>query len=483
MRRLAACGARMARRWLAGVLAAFGSLAAPGALAQNVDPILVQQFDPRDFNLTEILLIQIGLGSTGDYTALYDGAWGPRSQAALEQFSERELEINWAPNPVAALAGLRGARYVEQYGFQYAYVDSVPASVFVPTRILSRVADKGFHARWSDASGGFGVLIGDTSDYQAMHADFIETFGEPDYTIRRDARWVTVVTSTDGVMSYVRTDRVQGHWVTFSVVVADPELHSIGRAVAAGYYVDGRRSLAGATPRLDAIYAALDAYDGTETTSAPPPEQTPRYEDAGSGTGFFVGPRDVVTNEHVVRGCARIETLDGRSYTLLEVDAALDLALLRAPTRSEAWLSLASGSGVRLGQEVYVVGYPFFDVLTRDVSATRGVASSLTGLGGDATRFTLTAPVQPGNSGGPVIDLRGHVVGVVVSRASESGVREATGATPQNINYAISLASLRRFLVGTGGKYRIAPAGAAAQAIDGLPPEIASAVAPILCYQ
>ncbi len=481
------------------VVVSIAVAAPPASRAQDIDPILLEPFDPDRFNFTEKLWIQIGLGARGDYGALFDGQWGPISQAALEAFSLREFELGWASNPVAALAAEEGRRFVERFGFGYDFVASGPASVFVPRRLVSPSESEGYDMFWSDGADSLQIGFTRFEDYQYLHESLVETLGAAEYRIRRDGRWVTSVATANGVFAYLRSDRIDGRWSTLVVLSGDPAALPVARAIASGYHAGpARRSLAGGTPFVDRILAALDAFDpdaapSPSTAATQPPGSganaaaeppRPAHPDAvGSGSGFFVNPGDVVTNNHVIIGCGRLETTDGGAYSILLADPRLDLALLRAPSPSTVWLRLSPEASVRLGQEVYTAGYPFFDILTRDLSVTRGVASSLTGLGGDADRFTLTAPVQPGNSGGPVLDRRGAVVGVVVARASDAAILEATGAAPQNINYAVDLPALRSFLGRAGVKHQTAPTGGPPVAGDGLPPEISAAVVPILCVE
>ncbi len=77
-------------------------------------------------------------------------------------------------------------------------------------------------------------------------------------------------------------------------------------------------------------------------------------------------------------------------------------------------------------------------LLSSDLNVTTGVVSALAGPGNNRRLIQITAPIQPGNSGGPVLDQSGHVVGVVVARLDALKLVQRTGRLPQNVNFAIS---------------------------------------------
>jgi S1-C subfamily serine protease len=106
-------------------------------------------------------------------------------------------------------------------------------------------------------------------------------------------------------------------------------------------------------------------------------------------------------------------------------------------------------------------GYPLGDLIGSGLKITSGVVSGLAGPGGDRGLFQLSAPIQPGNSGGPVIDADGALIGVTDAKLDEIKVAEATGVFPQNINFAVPVTVLASFLDENGVAYRAAGAAAA----------------------
>lgn len=147
---------------------------------------------------------------------------------------------------------------------------------------------------------------------------------------------------------------------------------------------------------------------------------------AKTGSGFFVAPKRIATNLHVISGYSRIEavTLDGTRYPVVSatVDAAHDLAILDCPTATKApILPLGDPMQVAIGQAVVAAGSPLGmqgTISTGIVSAKREIKGALV--------IQTTAPVSPGSSGGPLLDDRGHVIGVN-SFMAEGG---------QNLNFA-----------------------------------------------
>ena len=168
-----------------------------------------------------------------------------------------------------------------------------------------------------------------------------------------------------------------------------------------------------------------------------------------SGTAFAVAPGLLVTNQHVVDGCASVEVVasDGRrTGAVVDADALIDLALIRVTALKGATARLRSPRNVRLGEAVMVFGFPLSGSLSSGGNFTSGLVSALRGLRDAAGEIQITAPVQPGNSGGPVLDASGLVVGVVQAKLDALRTAIKTGDIPQNVNFAVSLDVLAEFL-------------------------------------
>jgi S1-C subfamily serine protease len=168
-----------------------------------------------------------------------------------------------------------------------------------------------------------------------------------------------------------------------------------------------------------------------------------------SGTGFFITEDGyLITNEHVAGKGAQVRLVTAAgllSAKVVKVDAGNDLALLKAEGKFSA-LPVAASRAVKLGSTVATVGFPNIGLQGFAPKLAKGEIASLSGAGDDARYFQISVPVQPGNSGGALVDEHGNVVGVVAAKLSASAAFKATGALPENVNYAIKSSYLLSFL-------------------------------------
>lgn len=211
--------------------------------------------------------------------------------------------------------------------------------------------------------------------------------------------------------------------------------------------------------------AATAARPGPVPT---PPEALPRPGVRGStGTGFLVAGERVMTNRHVVDNCSRVLVRgpDGRNHAATppaRTDATLDLALLAVPGLTGPVLAFRQGPPVRRGEGVIAYGYPLTGLLSSDAKLTRGEINGLAGLRDNPDQFQISAPVQPGNSGGPLLDMQGNIVGIVVSKLNAQAVAGRTGDIAQNINFAVKGERAAAFLRAAG----VTPAAATSSGPD-----------------
>jgi peptidoglycan-N-acetylglucosamine deacetylase len=168
-----------------------------------------------------------------------------------------------------------------------------------------------------------------------------------------------------------------------------------------------------------------------------------------SGTAFSVAPELLITNRHVVSGCSSVEVIspDGRRTGSIEAaDADIDLAILRVKGLTGTTAKLRGPNDVFLGEPVLVFGYPLTGQLSSGGNFTSGLVSALRGLRDSANHLQITSPIQPGNSGGPLMDSSGLVIGVIQSKLDPLKEAKLTGDIPQNVNFAISLKAVTQFL-------------------------------------
>ncbi|MBO1075835.1 trypsin-like peptidase domain-containing protein [Roseomonas marmotae] len=206
-----------------------------------------------------------------------------------------------------------------------------------------------------------------------------------------------------------------------------------------------------ATPRVVLEPGDVRGVAQSRPTQPAPGQPNPKARSVSSGTGFVVAADRVLTNQHVVAGCDRvfIRTADGRMLPAVppaKVDAALDLSLLTVPGNPGPALAFRAGPAVRRGEGVVAYGFPLPGLLSSDPKLTRGEVNGLNGLGDNPSQYQISAPVQPGNSGGPLLDLQGNIVGVVVSKLNAGAVSRRTGDIAQNINFAVKGTAAADFL-------------------------------------
>lgn len=217
---------------------------------------------------------------------------------------------------------------------------------------------------------------------------------------------------------------------------------------------------------LWSLWALLSAAAAAGPTAnpAPPsaPSETPAPRETQQGTGFVVSREGhVVTAYHVIKGKA--EVMVGpmpngrwRKAVVLRTDESLDLALLRIDLQVDP-LPLSDWTDVPMGLEALVVGYPLPKVQGPTRKITQGIVNGDRKTGGVLGDFQLSAEVQKGNSGGPVLAPDGTVIGVVRAKLNALSVAEKTRDLPQNVNYALKSTPLIGFLKGAGVTFEQRP--------------------------
>lgn len=203
---------------------------------------------------------------------------------------------------------------------------------------------------------------------------------------------------------------------------------------------------------------------------------------SSSGTGFFVNAEGwVLTNAHVLESCSRVSVSDYGDGTDIKLDRQNDLGLLK----------VVSGKGIqplrfrqpapRLGDDIVAFGYPLAGFLSDSLKVTTGNINSLGGLDNDTRYLQISAPLQPGNSGGPVMDRSGAVLGISTAVLGQT-FAGATGILPQNVNFAIRSNVAELFLQSRGVEYDHASADKETLSTADLSDLAIPSVVQILCY-
>jgi S1-C subfamily serine protease len=195
-----------------------------------------------------------------------------------------------------------------------------------------------------------------------------------------------------------------------------------------------------------------EKYIGQSTEAsgtAPGGQQLPATRSTGSG--FFITRQShLLTNAHVVDGCKVLTVAQpGGSpvpATAVATDKENDLAILLTASPPAAIAPLRGTRPVRPGEAVVAYGFPLTGRLSSGGVVTTGTVSALTGVRDDTRYLQISVPIQPGNSGGPLMDTTGSVVGVTTATLTA----RASGTSPQNVNFAIKADVVRTFLASSG---------------------------------
>ncbi len=159
-----------------------------------------------------------------------------------------------------------------------------------------------------------------------------------------------------------------------------------------------------------------------------------------SGSGAIISPSGyVLTAAHVVADALRIVVITEQGpkpATVARIDKSNDLAVLKIAGGNYVALPVAPSRAIRLGQPVATIGFPNIGIQGFSPKLTRGEISSINGAGDDPRNWQISVPVQPGNSGGPLLDENGNLIGVVLAKLGLKAA-EVTGDLPQNVGYAV----------------------------------------------
>ena len=177
------------------------------------------------------------------------------------------------------------------------------------------------------------------------------------------------------------------------------------------------------------------------------------------GSGVVIGSQgEILTNAHVVRECTGITVRppSGSSFTahVIARDDKNDLAAVSGSSSLSARAVFRDGAPVRAGEAVVAMGYPLSGLLAATANLSSGSISALAGLRNDQRYLQISAPVQPGNSGGPLLDSSGHLIGIVSAKLNAALVAAYTGDIPQNVNFALKAEVAQAFLDSKAIAYR-----------------------------
>jgi serine protease Do len=386
----------------------------------------------------ERIVIQLLLIFTGDYVAIVDAAFGKRTYDALRQF---QLKHNENPDGVLSERELRllwdqGGSVMEKVGFEFRDDLSTGITLGIPESLFVSMEPTERGTRWIDKNGIIELETLRIPQFETSYEQLYRRLAAENSNRRIEYKFFRnnnfIVSGTNrGKKFYLRMFRTRSDTRGFSLAW-DGEVGALMDRVSV------------------AMSNSLSFYDGSEAARSPqiknqtppvssvvpPPKTTPQNRSSGSGY-FVTADGHVGTNHHVIEECASIRVAGHGPARLVKVDATNDLAIIQVETTKSHTVAKFRSAPVRRGEEIFVLGFPFSDLLGNNLTISEGIVSSLAGIGGDVRNFHLSAPVQPGNSGGPVLDASGDLVGTVVAKLDAMKTLELAGTLPENVNFAV----------------------------------------------
>ncbi len=342
-----------------------------------------------------------------------------RGQGVPQDYTEA---VKWLTK--AAEQGDAAAQW--SLGEWYIFGEGVPQDYTEAVKWLTKAAEQGYAA--AQFSLGEKYIFG-----EGVPKDYTEA-----------AKWLTKAAEQGdagaqgnlGVMYYngqgVLEDYAEGYkWVLLAAMngldAAQKAKDILRKRMTASQIEDGRR-------RAKEFVAEQDRRSKQGRQDTPNINIT--------ATGFLITPDGyLLTACHAVaKTVRRIKIFyQGRTYAaqVISKDESTDAALLRIEGTGFTCLPFVSNAAVKTGDAVFTVGFPQVDIQGVEPKFTEGSVSSLSGLAGSLRFLQISVPIQPGNSGGPLVNEKGEVVGLIVSRLDDVAALMATGAVPQTVNYAL----------------------------------------------
>ena len=236
-----------------------------------------------------------------------------------------------------------------------------------------------------------------------------------------------------------------------------------GKGTAAALTAYNRQNLKGAdlskSTNVSKLMTAVLALKPSPTPKpkviqTDPPDKT--YKVA-SGTGFYVSSQGhIITNHHVIDGCKDMKVHSkGKVLETIKIadDIRNDLALLKIEEAPAHVFALSQKSPFPL-QDIIVAGYPFGDRVSSTLKFTQGIVSSIAGLSNDYSQIQIDAALQPGNSGGPIMDEFGNIVAVAVAKLSLKKILKDYGVVPENTNFGVKASAVKNLMEGNGVQFK-----------------------------
>jgi hypothetical protein len=367
----------------------------------------------------------------GDVGAQFTLAWKFETGEGVPQ--NYDEAINWYRK--AADQGDASAQF--NLGFIYRTGEGVPTNDVEAVKWWHKAAEQGFaRAQW-ELGTAYGTGFGVKRDYTEAIKWFRRAAEQGD-AVAQYKLGISYQKGYGAAKNYIEAYR----WSSLAAAQGDDNarrfLNSIEQSMTQEQISEAQRLAAAFVPRKEA--PGLNSNLGSPVITDSP---------TVTGTGFFITDDGyLISNYHVVKDATKVRLLTGAGLIdakVVQVDAANDLALLKADGRFAPLPIAASRTGL-LGGTVATVGFPDIGLQGFAPKLAKGEIASLSGAGDDPRYFQISVPVQPGNSGGALVDERGNVIGIVSAKLDAGAALAASGALPENVNYAVKSSLLLSFL-------------------------------------
>lgn len=414
------------------------------------------------------LEITLGLIGTGDFAGLLDFGFTRRfynSIVAFEHRSGLEADGVLTSYEVSKL-GAEAEPFFGILGAEYRRHPTSGAMLFVPRGLFDKEEPTKFGIAYEREDGRMSLSFDTYTESEKPFTQLYQQFATPNsrrsisYQLLKSGYFVVSGRFRDRNF-YTWMSAIPGGSTGFTLAWADDASNIGGRA----------------SVLLANTFMPFPPKEGEQSASAPPASPppassapTPPAEErpaSSSGTGFKVTSQGhFLTNYHVAGRCKSLVLRKTGEFAtpaeLVAKDELNDLALIRATKPIGGTLArFHVGPSPKAGTDIVVFGFPLSDILAAGGNIVTGNITSLAGIGNDTRQYQISAPVQPGNSGGPVIDREGRIVGVVVSKLDALRTAANSGDIPQNVNFAIKGSVATSFLDGAGISYQIGATGVA----------------------
>jgi S1-C subfamily serine protease len=386
---------------------------------------------------------------TGDYLGQLDGRPGALLSHAIRSYQRKAGFRGGEALDSVQLRYLRelAGRLIRQFDYGHEPDADGGGYVALPRAILKHRSAEDMGARYHTADNSLELeTVRNSSDAPTLlelYRSALRAFDADSLTINIFGGDYFIMSGHVGDIVHSVRFEERGHEIKGIKIRfrrdSDPRYPPLAKAMLQDYAPFGDPAAIGAPPALSEVGLAMRASLETERTSK------------SSGSGFIVSTRGhVLTNAHVVLSCDDIRVGKNRTARLVAVQNGEDLALLQVPDLGAERVAEFAKSEVLLGEDVAVFGYPLRPILAEQLNMTTGIVSSLRGLSGDPSFIQISASVQPGDSGGPVVDFKGRVVGIATGVLNTARAARRPESTHTPLNFAIRHERMLRFLRSQG---------------------------------